>query len=315
MDRIFFVTLITVAMLLLVAMPGYIMMKKKMISEACISGFSKVLLYVSQTCLAVYTFLEIDYSPEKLAQIGIFALMSFGILMIMLIGSYLVLRKKCEKPIYRIMTIATTFSNCGFFGIPIVEALLGEAASELIVYTTIFSLVMNIAGWTVGSAIISQNIRYMSVKKIFLNPATISVAVALVIFIFSIPIEPNISSMIGVTGRLATPLSMLIMGMRLGTMKIRSLFTDIRVYATIAVKMIVMPLIAFACVFFLPLPSGLKMTFYIVTACPAASVVLNFSELVGEGQKEAASIVLMSTMMSVVTMPVMMLMLPLLAGV
>ena len=232
-------------------------------------------------------------------------------MVVMLLGTYLVLRKKCEKPIYRIMTIATTFSNCGFFGIPIIEALLGEAASELIVYTTIFSLVMNVAGWTVGSAIISQNPRYMSVKKIFLNPATISVAVALVLFVFSVPIEPNIGNMIGVTGRMATPLSMIIMGMRLGTMKLSSLFNDLRVYATIGVKMVIMPLIAFLTVYFLPLPVGVKMTFYIVSACPSASVVLNFSELVGEGQKEAASMVLLSTMMSIVTMPVMMLMLPL----
>ena len=210
------------------------------------------------------------------------------------------------------MTIATTFANCGFFGIPIIEALLGEAASELIVYTTIFSLVMNVAGWTVGSAIISQNAKYMSVKKIFLNPATISVAVALVLFIFSVPIEPNVGNMIGVTGRMATPLSMVIMGMRLGTMKLSSLFKDVKVYITVAVKMIVMPLVAFAIVYFLPLGAGIKMTFYIVSACPTASVVLNFSELVGEGQKEAASMVLASTILSIVTMPIMMLMLPLL---
>jgi predicted permease len=314
MLEIFKLTLITVAVLLLVAAPGYIMIKKKMLSEGSIAEFSKILLYVAQTCLAVYTFLQIEFSLEKLSELGIFALMSFGIMVVMLMGAYLVLRKRCEKPIYRIMTIATTFSNCGFFGIPIIEALLGEAASELIVYTTIFSLVMNVAGWTVGSAIISQNAKYMSVKKIFLNPATISVAVALVIFVFSIPIEPNVSNMIGVTGRMATPLSMVIMGMRLGTMKLSTLFKDVKVFITIAIKMIVMPLVAFAFVYFLPIEVGVKMTFYIVSACPCASVVLNFSELVGEGQKEAAAMVLMSTMCSIVIMPVMMLLLPLLGG-
>jgi hypothetical protein len=121
-----------------------------------------------------------------------------------------------------------------------------------------------------------------------------------------------IGNMIGVTGRMATPLSMVIMGMRLGTMKMSALFKDIKVYITVAVKMLVMPLIAFAFVYFLPISSGMKMVFYIVSACPSASVVLNFSELVGEGQKEAASMVLSSTILSVITMPVMMLLLPLL---
>jgi predicted permease len=222
------------------------------------------------------------------------------------------LRKRYGRAIYRIMTIATTFANCAFFGIPIIRSVLGDAAEGLIVYTTIFALVMNVIGWTVGAAIISQNTRYISVKKIFLNPATVGVVVAMALFVFSVPIEPNIANMISVTGNMCTPLSMLIMGMRLGTMELKSLFTNLGVYVTVFVKMAVMPLAALAMVYFLPISSGMKMTFYIISACPSASVVLNFAEIVGEGQKEAAATVLLSTMLSVLFMPVMMLLLPVL---
>jgi predicted permease len=284
-----------------------------MLSEGCIGGFSKVLLYVSQPALAVYTFSTISYTPKKLLDIGVFALLTLGIMAVMLFCAYLILRRRYDRAIYRIMTIATTFANCGFFGIPIIKAVMGEAADELLVYTTIFSLVMNIAGWTVGSAIISRNVKYMSVKKIFLNPATIGVGVALVIFIFSVPIESNVANMISVTGNMATPLSMLIMGMRLGTMEMKSLFTNVKVYITLVIKLVGMPLVALVGLYFLPVDSAVKMTFYILCACPSASVVLNFAEIVGEGQKEAASMVLLSTMLSVVFMPVMMLLLPILA--
>ncbi len=309
--ELFFPTLITVFALLLVASPGYLMIKNKMISADCISGCSKLLLYVCQPCLAIYTFSILEYSNEKLLEIGLFTLLTLAVMGVMLGGTYFILRKRCEKPIYRIMTIATTFSNCGFFGIPIIKAVMGEAATELIVYTTIFSLVMNVVGWTIGSAIISQNAKYISVKKIFMNPATISVAIALLIFICQIPLEANIANMVSVTGNMATPLSMLIMGMRLGTMELKSLFTNLKVYATIGVKMLVMPLVAFLIVYFLPISLEVKMTFYIVCACPSASVVLNFAEIVGEGQKEAAAIVLVSTISSILTMPLMMLMLQL----
>ncbi len=310
MPEQFIPTLITVAALLLVAAPGYLMIKTKMLSESCISGFSKVLLYVSQPCLAVYTFSILDFSVGKLAEIGLFTLLTLGIMIIMLGGTYLVLRKKCEKPIYRIMTIATTFANCGFFGIPIIKAVMGEAASGLIVYTTVFSLIMNVVGWTVGSAIISRNTKFISLKKIFLNPASIGVAAAMLVFVLGIRLEPNISNMISVTGNMATPLSMLIMGMRLGTMELKNLFTNAKVYVIILVKMIVMPIAAFVLVYFLPIAEPVKMTFYIVCACPTASVVLNFAEIVGEGQKEAAAMVLTSTIFSVLTMPFMMLLLP-----
>ena len=116
--------------------------------------------------------------------------------------------------------------------------------------------------------------------------------------------------MINITGNMATPLSMLIMGMRLGTMELKSLFTNVRVYVTVFIKMIIMPLCGLAFVYFLPLSTEIKMTFYILCACPTASVVLNFAEIVGEGQKEAAAMVLSATILSVLTMPVMMLMLP-----
>ena len=309
---IFKIALVSVLVLLLAAVPGYIMMKKKMLDESCISGFSKVLLYVCQPCLAVYTFTSSTLSGEKLLEIGIFAGLSAAVFLIVLGGAYLILRKKCEQPIYRIITIATSFSNCAFFGIPIIEALLPDRSEGLLIFTTVFAVVMNIIGWTLGAAIISGDTKYISLKKIFLNPAVLGMAVAFVIFIFRIPIGGDLESIVITTGRMCTPLSMLIMGMRLATMEVKTLFNDPKVYAAIAVKQIVMPLVGFLLVCFLPISSDIKQTFFIICACPVASVVLNFAEIVGEGQREAAKMLLLGTLLSIVTLPPMMLLLPLL---
>ena len=308
---IFKISLIAVAVLLLATVPGYIMMKRKMLDEACISGFSKILLFVCQPCLSVYTFTSATISKEKLIDMGIFAALTVAIFLIVLGGAYFLLRGKYDEPIYRIVTIATTFANCAFFGIPIIEALLPDAASELLIYTTVFAVVMNVIGWTLGAAIISRNSEYISVKKIFLNPAIIGLAVALLIFVLKIPIEGDLKNMIVTAARMSTPLSMIIMGMRLATMEIRSLFTDVRVYLTIAVKQIVMPLVSFGLVYFLPISPDVKQTFFIICACPVASVVLNFAEIVGAGQREAAKMLLLGTILSIVTLPPMMLLLPL----
>ena len=132
-------------MLLLTAVPGYLFTKTKLIGEECISGFSKVLLFVCQPCLAVYTFGRLEFSVEKLVSLGVFAGLTALIFAIVLGGAYLVLRKRQDEPIYRIITIATTFSNSAFFGIPIIEALFPETSGELIIYTTVFALVMNVS--------------------------------------------------------------------------------------------------------------------------------------------------------------------------
>ena len=138
-------------------------------------------MFVCQPCLAVYSFANLECTEERLRDIGIFALLTLAIIVLILGGAYLILHKKCEQPIYRIMTIAMVFSNCAFFGIPIIEAIMPDTASEVIVYTTVFAVVMNVAGWTVGSAIISRDLKHVSLKKIFLNPAMIGAVIAFLV--------------------------------------------------------------------------------------------------------------------------------------
>jgi predicted permease len=311
---IFLITLGAVAILLATAVPGFVFVRKNMISEDCIPGFSKVLLFVCQPCLIIYPFISVEFSLEYLANLGIFAALIILVFAIMLGAAYLVMGKRCENPIYRIITIATTFSNCAFFGIPIIEEVLRDSADELIPYTTVFAVVMNIIGWTVGSAIISRNIKHISLKKSFINPAAIGFVLAMIVFITNVSLPESLANMITIIGKMSTPLSMIIMGMRLATMKLGKLFTDYRIYLTILVKQFVMPLVTFAIIMALPfIDVGVKKTLFITCACPIASVVLNFSELVGQGQAEAANSVLLSTMLSIITLPIMMLLLPFIA--
>ncbi len=307
---IFISTLIATSVLLFTAVPGYLFIKRKMVDERFIADLSKFLLYVCQSALVIYTFADTEFSPDMLVSLGKFAVATLLIHGVMLSGAFLVLRKKYDSAAARISTIAVAFANAGFFGIPIIEAVMGDAASGLIVYSTVYSLVMNLLGWTVGSGIISKSRKYISVKKLFLNPYMISTLVAIPLFIWSVELPVQISSMVTILGKATSPVSMIIIGMRLATVDMKRLFTDGRTYLTAATKLVVMPLAAFMLIYFFPVDSVVKATFFIITACPSASIVLNFSELIGEGQKEAVSAVLMSTILSVLTLPVLMLLLP-----
>lgn len=307
----FFVALLAVGVLLAIAAPGYILKKKEMIGENCIPGFSKLMLYVCQPCLCIYTFRHTEFSVEKLTNIGVFSLLVLLIHAIMLGGAFLIFRKKSEEPIYRIMTVACAFGNCAFFGIPLIEALFPEIAPELLIYTSVYAVLMNLLGWTVGSAIISHSTKHISARKIFLNPAFIGLVLAVPFFIFDIPLPAAVGDMIDLTGRMCTPLSMLIMGMRLATVDLGAMVKNVKIYLTVAVKQIVMPFIGFLLLLVLPVSYELKITFYLILACPVASIVLNFAEILGAGQKEAASTVLFATILSILTIPVMVLLLPL----
>lgn len=307
------ITFSAVLALLLCAAPGYLMVRGGILKEDAISPLTKVMLFVGQPCLVVTTFGKLEYDLSLLPRLGFFALAVLLINGVMLGGAYLVLRKKQEEAVYRICTIATTLTNCAFFGIPVIEALYGDAASELLVYTSVYAVVMNILGWTVVSAIIAKDTHYMSLRKIVLNPATLGLVCAILLYVLRVPVfsgYPTLGNMIEILGRMTSPLSMIVMGMRLSTMNLRELFGDVRIYLTIAVKQFGMPLVAFVILLILPMDPVMKQVLYIMCACPVAAIVQSFSEMIGQGQKEGAKLVLLGTLLSILTLPITSLLIP-----
>lgn len=311
----FLTTLITVSIMLLFAVPGFILIKVKAVKAESIPSFSKLLMYVCQPALTLYSFNKADFTPE----LGINLLIFFAIITVaqlLLIGVFfLIFRKKMGDVRYRITTIATTLSNCSFLGVPLLEALFPEWQNAA-VYSMIYFLSMNLLGWTLVSAIITRDKKYVSVKKIFLNPATLSILVALPFFFTGFKLDGSngaflaqFNSAINILGKMTTPLCMLVLGMRLATLPIKPLFTSPLQYLAVGINQIVFPLLMLGALTLLPVAAELKWCMYIMCACPVAAVVQNYAEILGEGQDVAANTVLLGTLTSIATLPLLALLL------
>ena len=59
------IAFISVVVLLLTAVPGYILVKRRVVGEGAIPAFSKLLLYVASPCLVVFSFRSSPFSVEK----------------------------------------------------------------------------------------------------------------------------------------------------------------------------------------------------------------------------------------------------------
>ena len=92
-------------------------------------------------------------------------------------------------------------------------------------------------------------------------------------------------------------------GMRLATTSLKSIFLRWQNYVAVGVKQILFPLFVYAVVFLLPLKQELRQAAVIIASCPVATLVLSFAEMLGEGQKTAAGIVLLGTTCAAITMP------------
>lgn len=309
MKMVFNTTLSSVALLLLYAVPGFLLLKSKLVESSAIPAFAKVLLYVCQPCLTFYSFDKADFSLNLLLGLGIFFLIAlvaqFGLLTLF----YFIFRKKSRDNVqYRIMNMALVLGNCGFFGIPVVERLFPER-TDAAAYCLVFTLAMNLLCWTMVLYIVTRDKKYITVKQLILNPATLAFAVGIILFVCSVKLPGILSEAVTLGAKISTPLCMTILGMRLATASFKSVFLRPSQYLVVIAKQTVIPLVVFGLVSLLPVDSFIKELSFILFCCPVASNVLNFSEIGGKGQKEASGCVLLGTMLSIGTMPLMMLLL------
>lgn len=302
----FIITVTTVGVMLLYSAPGYVLVKCKKIQPSSISAFATVLMYVCQSCLVVYSFQKVDYTPQLFGNMAIFFALAVAMQAMLMGAYYLIFRRKYKNVRWRIATLAGVFGNCAFMGVPILEHLLPHYPTA-VVFSAVYSISMNLLGWTVASAIIANDRKYIKPRNFFLNPSMIALYIALPLFFTHTYIGGNVfGDAIFLLARMTTPLCMLIMGMRLATVPLKKVVTTRLNYFVLMLKQFAMPVFGLLIVLLLPLEHDMKMTFFIICCCPVASVVLNYSEMIGEGQDTAANLVLFGTFSSIVTIPIMM---------
>ena len=301
----FFAALTTVGVMLFYAVPGFLLVKSKLIGSDGISNFAKLLMYVCSPMLVIYSFINVEFSFALVGKMGIAFVFAMSIMLLFVIlFSFVFKKKKDEDAKYRIYTLATVFPNCAFMGVPILQAVLPQYP-EALAFSVMFSMALNISAWTVGSFVITGDKKYIRPRKVFLNPQIFAMVVAIPLFIFGVELPTQLDGMITLLGKMSTPLCMLIMGMRLATTPVKGIFLKPMQYLIIGIKQLLLPLIVFGILLLLPLDKNMENTMYIIFACPVASVILSFAEMLGQGQRDAANMVLLGTSLSALTIPIM----------
>ena len=306
----FIITLSNVVLTLMYILPGYAFCKWKKFKGEHLTTLSALLVYLCSPCQMVSSFLSVDFSAEQAMYLGLFFLVTL-VLQSMFMGAvYLLLCRKHKESKYRIFSIATVLGNVGFFGQPLVRALLPNNP-EALCYSMVFSLSMNILAFSMGVFCLTGQKKYMSLKPALLNPTMLGFAIALPLYVLGVGrhLPTALTDCVDLLGRMTAPLCMLILGIRLATVKLKPLFQRPLIYALCASKMLIFPLFCYAAVYFLPLPFSFKATLLILTATPCAAIILNLAELHESETELAANCVLVTTLLCFLTIPLMTLLL------
>ncbi|WP_426350279.1 AEC family transporter [Alloiococcus sp. CFN-8] len=207
---------------------------------------------------------------------------------------------KNEDKLYRFMTV---FSNIGFMGFPVIASIYGD---EAIFYASIFNLMFNICLYSYGVYIMNSK-KEKKVKmdlKLLLNPGIIAATAALIIFLTNIPIPYAFSRSLSLVGNITTPMAMMIIGSTLGSMPIRNIFNDSRVYLYTFVRQLVLPLITWLLLKnFITDPFVLGLS-VIISAMPVGITAVMFSNEYGQDAELAARGVFITTLASFITIPI-----------
>ena len=306
----FQIALSNVLLTLLYILPGFIICKMKKASAQHLSTMSAVLVYVCSPCMVVNSFLQLEFSWSGFGNMALFFAVTLVLQIAFMLILYAISRKKYDDSKYRILTIGAVFGNVGFFGLPVVKAMLPDNP-EVMCYSSIFVLSMNILVFTIGVFCLTNDKKYMTLKSAILNPTTFSMLVALPLYFFGVRqyMPTLLVDGISLLSSMTTPLCMIILGIRLATVSFKKLFMRPIIYLICACKLIVFPLFCFAAVYFLPLDFAFKASILILTSVPCASIILNMAEIHHSETELAANCVLVSTLLCFLTIPVLVLLL------
>lgn len=283
-----------IVIMFLFMMIGVWLYRTDRLTRAGSKDLGNVLIYVIMPCVVLNAYMT-EFSRERLAGL----LWAFGLSVAALLLAMLVSHVIFKK--HPIENFGTAFSNAGFMGIPLVSAVLG---TEAVFYTSAFVALLNILQWTYGVFVITRDRRQISVKKILTNPVLISLAAGIVLFLLPIELPGVLTGTVSSIAAMNAPVAMISLGTYLAQTRLKELFTDKTAYLSTLVRLLVIPLLTLALLWLVPAEyMSLKLAVLIVAITPVGSNVAIFAQIHNQNYTQAVKSVCLSTLCSIVTMP------------
>lgn len=308
MDTLF-IMLKNVIIFVLLAVPGYLLVRSKRLGAAESGTLSKLLTNVGMPFLILSSTLKLEFSGEFTRSIILVGVAGVLFTLVMFLLSALVVRERDPK-CRGMMRFCMVFANNGFIGIPLARAVFGEA-SDVMAYLIILNIISNVIMFTLGVYLISGDKNNIKVKKALLNPVLIAFVIGIVLNVAGVSrAVPEMQTYATHFSNIVTPLSMVVLGMKLAGVEFGRLLSSVRMYFVSAMRLVVFPALGVAAAYVLHQVPGLGLNadsvigFFIAFAMPTAGLASAFSDQYKGDTDNAVIFTLGTTVLSVATIPV-----------
>lgn len=248
----------------------------------------------------IRSFLTIEYSAEHVRGLFIAFLCAAATHIFGIAVSSLTFRKRSllERGIFH---YGTVFSNAAFLALPLAQSVIG---AEGVFYCSVYIGVFNIFAFTYGIYEISGRKADINVKKIFLNPGSVSVIIGIPLFLLRVKLPHIIDYPMELAGGINSPLAMIIFGTFLANSNFKNIFIKKEIFFVSFLRLVFIPL-AMTLLFRLCGVTGDLLTAMAISAsAPTATNTAMYAAKYDNDAGLGSEIAAQSSVLSVITMPV-----------
>lgn len=288
-----------VLILITFCLTGFVLCKTKLLKAENSKPLSVLLVYVFFPCMSFNTFskqFNVTYLQTQWPLIAV----SVGMLLIMVLmakGMRTLLGGDPYEKNVNEYSMAT--SNIGYMGYPLVGAVFGEA---VLLDCMMFGLPLSIYIGTVGYNMLTAGKGEKTVWEKIFTPSLIGILLGCVVGISGVGLPQTVFDIAQMSSNCVAPVSMLLTGMAISQFSIKELLANWKVYIICAVRLILAPVLA--CV--LIRVTGLDFALIPAVALYAMPCGMNtivYPKLVEKDCRLGAATVLVSTVLSMLTIP------------
>lgn len=293
-----------VAVLFVLMGAGAAMRRLRLIGDGAVDGMVNMLMFVVTPCVIVDCF-QRPFDSSMLSGLGLaFVIAVAGHLAIIAIARLLV--RPRSDDIGRTLQLAAVFSNAGFMGIPLEQAILGPKG---VFYGVVYVVVFNLFIWTWGVARMEKGRSVepsgVGVWKMVANPGTVGIVLGLPLFLLSARLPPILATSVHHVANLNTPMAMIVIGYSLAGAKFGRVAKMGSVYLASGLRLVVHPLVMVAALapFAARLDRDMVLALVIASSAPVAAMVAMFASKFRRDVDVGVAVVSATTLASIVTMP------------
>lgn len=276
---------------------GYLLRKLNIVTTEARAGLTNLVIDVVLPCNIVYSFM-IELTDEIIkSSLEIFVVSV--VIQLACYGAGYILFKHTSKEEEKVLKYATICSNAGFLGNPLVEGIYGSMG---LMYASIYLIPQRICMWSAGVSCFTEAKGKNVVKKVLTHPCILAVMIGMVLMIFKISLPEFATSTIKTISSCTTTLSMIVIGGILAEIELKSVISKLNIYYCL-MRLIIIPMIVFAFCYLLKLDHLVTAVATVLSGMPAGATTAILAAKYDGDEKFAVRIVFLSTVLSLITIP------------